>query len=88
MLMILHNHWFPGLHNLESLNLSFTAVTDRGMKELAGLSSLKSLNLDNRQITDAGLAFLTSKHAHSQENIYMDARTCECTTYIFTVTCY
>lgn len=70
-IILLHNCWFPGLRNLESLNLSFTAVTDGGMIKLAGLSSLKSLNVDNRQITDAGLAFLTSKHDHSQENIFI-----------------
>lgn len=50
-----------GLTNLESLNLSFTVVTDGGLRKLSGLSSLKSLNLDARQITDAGLAALTSK---------------------------
>ncbi|KAK2982825.1 hypothetical protein RJ640_021315 [Escallonia rubra] len=48
-----------GLVNLESLNLSFTVVTDGGLRKLSGLSSLKSLNLDARQITDAGLAALT-----------------------------
>lgn len=50
-----------GLINLESLNLSFTVVTDGGLRKLSGLSSLKSLNLDARQITDTGLAALTSK---------------------------
>lgn len=49
-----------GLLNLESLNLSFTVITDGGLRRLSGLSSLKSLNLDARQITDAGLAALTS----------------------------
>lgn len=43
------------------MNLSFTVVTDGGLRKLSGLSSLKSLNLDARQITDAGLAALTSK---------------------------
>lgn len=52
----------PGLTNLENLNLSFTLVTDSGLKKLSGLTSLKSLNLDSRQITDAGLAVLTSKY--------------------------
>lgn len=51
---------FPGLKNLENLNLSFTLVTDSSMKKLSGLTSLKSLNLDARQITDAGLAVITS----------------------------
>jgi len=41
--------------------LSFTTVTDHGLKRLSGLTQLKSLNLDARQITDAGLANLTSK---------------------------
>ena len=50
-----------GLCNLESINLSFTVVTDGGLRKLSGLSSIKSLNLDTRQITDAGLAALTSK---------------------------
>lgn len=44
------------------MNLSFTDVTDGGLRKLSGLSSLKSLNLDARQITDIGLAALTSKH--------------------------
>ena len=52
-----------GLLNLEKLNLSFTLVTDVGLKRLSGLSSLKSLNLDTRQITDVGLASLTGKYA-------------------------
>ena len=49
-----------GLRNLQSINLSFTLVTDIGLKKISGLSSLKSLNLDNRQITDTCLAALTS----------------------------
>ena len=52
-----------GLANLESLNLSFTAVDDGGLRKLSGLSSLKSLNLDVRQISDVGLAALTSKYS-------------------------
>lgn len=52
---------FVGLASLESINLSFTGVTDGGLRRLSGLSSLKSLNLDTRQITDTGLAALTSK---------------------------
>jgi hypothetical protein len=42
------------------MNLSFTLITDIGLKKIGGFSSLKSLNLDNRQITDHGLASLTS----------------------------
>jgi len=45
---------------LQSINLSFTLITDIGLKKISGLSSLKNLNLDNRQITDTGLAALTS----------------------------
>jgi hypothetical protein len=59
---VLIGSWFcPGLNKLEDLNLSFTSVTDNGLKRLSGLTNLKSLNLDARQITDAGLANLTSK---------------------------
>lgn len=54
--------FYLGLNKLEDLNLSFTSVTDYGLKRLSGLTHLKSLNLDARQITDAGLANLTSKH--------------------------
>lgn len=53
--------FLAGLANLESINLSFTAVTDSGLRKSSALSSLKSLNLDAHQITDAGLAALTSK---------------------------
>lgn len=42
------------------MNLSFTVITDIGLKKIAGMNSLRSLNLDNRQITDNGLAALTS----------------------------
>ena len=51
-----------GLRNLQSINLSFTLVTDIGMKKISMLSALKSVNLDNRQITDVGLAALTSMY--------------------------
>lgn len=54
-----------GLCKLESINLSFTVVTDGGLRELSGLTSLKSLNLDARHVTDAGLAALTSKTIQS-----------------------
>ncbi|VAI47273.1 unnamed protein product [Triticum turgidum subsp. durum] len=49
---------FAGLRNLHSINLSFTLVTDTGMKKISMLNSLKSVNLDNRLITDVGLAAL------------------------------
>lgn len=61
MFIFLECIYSVGLTNLESLNLSFTVVTDHGLKKLSGLSFLKSLNLDARQITDVGLAALTSK---------------------------
>lgn len=56
---------FVGLSKLESINLSFTSVSDGGLRKLSGLKSLKSLNLDNRQITDAGILALTSKSFNS-----------------------
>jgi hypothetical protein len=49
---------------LQSLNLSFTLVTDESLKKIANLSSLKSVNIDNHQITDIGLAALTSMCSH------------------------
>lgn len=52
---------FLGLANLESINLSFTVVTDVGLRKLSRLSSLKSLNLDVHHVTDSGLAALTGK---------------------------
>lgn len=59
--LLLH-YFLSGLTLLEDLNLSFTLVTDSGLRKLSELTSLRSLNLDARQITDAGLAALTSKH--------------------------
>lgn len=61
--------WTVGLVNLESINLSFTVITDGGLRKLSGLSSLKSLNLDARQITDSGLASLTSKYTWTVNDI-------------------
>lgn len=52
---------YIGLSNLESINLSFTVVTDTGLMKLSGLTSLRTLNLDARHVTDAGLSALTSK---------------------------
>lgn len=46
---------------MEDLNLSFTLVTDNGLKNLSGLASLKSLSLDAPQITDYGLLSLIGK---------------------------
>jgi len=56
--------FYPGLNKLEDLNLSFTSVTDNGVKRLSRLTQLKSLNLDTRLITDNGLSNLISKHVH------------------------
>jgi len=54
--------FYVGLSSLESINLSFTPVTDIGMRKLSRLSSLKSLNIDAGQITDTGLAALTGEY--------------------------
>ncbi|KAI9126766.1 hypothetical protein K1719_002362 [Acacia pycnantha] len=51
-----------GLSSLEKINLSFTMISDGGLRKLSGFSSLKSLNLDACQITDFGLEALTSMH--------------------------
>lgn len=59
-LIILFILFLVGLSSLEKINLSFTVVSDSGLRKLCGISSLKSLNLDAYQITDAGLATLTS----------------------------
>lgn len=61
MLIFFSFFFFIGLTTLENINLSFTLVTDSGLKRLSGLTALRSLNLDARQITDTGLANLTSK---------------------------
>ena len=37
------------------LDLSFTQVTDAGLKELAGLKQLQVLDLAHTRVTDAGL---------------------------------
>ena len=62
-----------GLCNLENINLSFTSVSDSGLRRLSGLTSLKSLNLDNRQITDVGISALTSKSLNS---VHMNLEIC------------
>jgi internalin A len=38
-----------------TVNLSYTKVTDAGLKELAALQNLNTLNLRGTQVTDAGL---------------------------------
>ena len=42
-------------HKLRELYLSYTKITDAGLKELAKLQKLKGLYLSGTQITDAGL---------------------------------
>jgi internalin A len=49
---------FKSLGDLTDLDLSFTAVTDDGLANLAGLTNLVTLNLEGTQITDAGLIHL------------------------------
>lgn len=44
--------------NIESLNLSGSAVTDAGLAHLAGMKNLVRIDLSNTKITDAGLAHL------------------------------
>lgn len=55
------------------MNLSFTVITDIGLKKIAGMNSLRSLNLDNRQITDNGLAALTSMSLRFPGLVMMDS---------------
>jgi len=43
------------LKNLTALDLSFTPITDAGLKELASLNNLTTLYLYGTQVTDAGL---------------------------------
>lgn len=81
----------PGLTNLENLNLSFTLVTDNGLKKLSGLASLKSLNLDTRQITDSGLAALTSKYFHASLEVsvfYLKCVLLKIYAKHFTISCF
>ena len=43
------------MHNLKSLSLDRSNITDAGLKEVAKLQNLKYLSLDNTRITDVGL---------------------------------
>lgn len=47
-----------GLPRLESLNVSYTKITDDGLANLAGLMELRSLRLWNTRVTDTGFAKL------------------------------
>ena len=44
--------------NLQSLNLTYTKVTDAGLAHLKGLTRLQSLQFEATQVTDAGLKHL------------------------------
>lgn len=48
------------LHQLRSLDLSLTQVTDVGMRELRGLPELTGLSLSQTKVTEAGLMELRS----------------------------
>jgi Leucine-rich repeat (LRR) protein len=63
-----------GLSQLRSehvaeLSLSQTAITDAGLRSLAGLSSLRSLNLQGTKVTDAGLAHLGAVKGLAELNL-------------------
>ena len=47
------------LSQLQRLDLSFTKITDAGIKELTGLKQLERLDLSDTRVTDAGLKELT-----------------------------
>ena len=44
-----------GLKNLESLDLTGTAVTDAGLAQLTALKQLRELNLEDTPVTDIGV---------------------------------
>ena len=44
-----------GLEHLQTLNVSFTKVSDEGLKELVKLRSLRTLNLRGTKVSDDGL---------------------------------
>src|SRR5262249_19076714 len=47
-------HLLKGLTTLRDLNLDTTAVTNKGMKEIAALPGLKVLSLTGTPVTDEG----------------------------------
>ena len=47
--------FLEGLSSLETLDLSYTRITDEGLKQIKGLKSLKRLALHGTKVTDAGL---------------------------------
>lgn len=48
------------LRGLQSLNLSYTNITDPGVSLLTALTTLTYLSVDSRLISDEGLAHVTS----------------------------
>ena len=46
---------FGGLRNLETLNLSTTAITDEAMETIARLPRLRSLDISRTEVTDRSL---------------------------------
>ncbi|PWA49145.1 leucine-rich repeat family protein [Artemisia annua] len=71
-----------GLANLQSLNISFTLITEGGLGNLSKLSTLRSLNLDVRQITDTGLASLRSLTELTHLDLFRAKITDARTTYL------
>jgi WD40 repeat protein len=54
------------LHDLETLNLAGTKITDHGLSELKSLSKLRVLVLDNTTISDSGIKELAGLTALQQ----------------------
>ena len=50
--------YLQGLRNLQTLGLSRTKVTDKGLVHLQGLTKLEKLGLSGTRVTDAGLVHL------------------------------
>ena len=60
--------------NLTTLNLSYTNITDAGLKEIAKLKQLTTLDLANSHITDAGIRAIPE---NCPKLTYLDLRYCE-----------
>ena len=54
-----------GFHNLETLNLSSTEVTNSGLSNLSRLRSLRNLNIQNTHVTPEGLESLAGLRLRS-----------------------